>query len=78
MRADTFAPEEAPGPTAEERAKTLEHRQKALAKRMRKKRQHLYAGKRYTPALTAPTTPATTQAPKADRVVVPMRLTKSK
>lgn len=73
MRADTWAagPSKIVGATAEEeRAKILLHRQRALAKHMRRKGKHLFAGKRYRPALTAPVAPAT--PPRAD-VVVPMR-----
>lgn len=68
MRAETFGPQ---GPTHdEERAAKLLYRQRALAKRMRKKGTHLYAGKTYTPTLTTPT-PA--KPPKADAVVVQLR-----
>lgn len=57
MRAKTWAPPEGiTGPRTEENAATrLLRRQKALAKRMRKKGRHLYAGKHYTPALTVAT-----------------------
>jgi hypothetical protein len=80
MRAKTWAPgaTRITGPTTKEDAATrLLRRQRALAKRMRKKGRHLYAGKTYRPVLTSPA-PTASQPPKVDRVVVQMRLTKSK
>lgn len=68
MRADTWASL----PTGKDkRVERLEKRQRAMAKRMRKKGRHLYAGKKYVPQLTAPTAEAA-RPPKADKVVVPI------
>jgi len=76
MRAETWEParERVTGATlAEERAARLLYRQRALAKRMRKTGKHLFAGRRYKPALTAPIATPQPTPPKAFAVVTPIR-----
>lgn len=80
LRAKTWAPEAGiSGPTLKENAATrLLRRQRALAKRMRKKGRHLYAGKPYRHALTTPAPTPASKPPKSDDVVVPIRRSGSK
>jgi|SRR6185369_1349743 len=76
IRAETWEPsrERITGATlAEERAARLLYRQRALAKRMRKTGKHLFAGRRYKPALTAPIAAPLPSPPKAFSVVTPIR-----